>query len=102
MARKPTPSSFRGIHLARETPNQRHEQERSHSARQIGDAGMSRGVAQQFLHQQWQQNRAAIEDESNDGHNECADGIRPVAEDAEIDDRMFGFQLADDAGRRDR
>jgi hypothetical protein len=36
---------------------------------------MSRRVAQQFLHQKRQQNRAAVKHEADDGHNECANGV---------------------------
>ena len=58
------------------------------AARQIGDAGMGRGVTQHFLHEQGQQHGAAVEHESQRHHQRGADGEAAVAEDAEIHYRM--------------
>src|SRR5580704_18403820 len=57
---------------------------------------MSCGVAQQLLHQERQQNCAAIEHKSYDRHNERANRIGAVTKDAKIDYRVFGFQFTND------
>ena len=54
---------------------------------------MGRGVAEQKLHQQREQDGAPIEHEADNRHQEGANGKRPVFEDAEINDGMIAFSI---------
>ena len=55
---------------------------------------MRRGIAENDLHQQRQQHRAAVEDEADKRHQEGSDRIRAILEDGKIQHRMFRRQLA--------
>ena len=56
---------------------------------------MRRGITEQYLHQQRQQDGTAVEDEANAGHQKRADRVGAVTENAEINDGMIGLELPD-------
>ena len=95
-ASKPRASSLRESTLPVRIPTNGMNKKRRQPARQIRYSGMSCGITEQLLHEQGQQHGAAVEHESHHRHQKRSDGIGAVLEDAEIDDRMSGLQLAND------
>ena len=72
------------------------DDQRADAARRQRQSRLQRGIAQQRLQKDRQQHQAGVQHEAQHGHEEHAGAEGAVLQHAQIDDRMFGRQLADD------